>query len=283
VRDGIITLRRSAFDRAAGSPAYAHWRNPDDRASFDVGPLIERIAADGDDLFVTRGGSGDLGLTLTRGEELLAAIGAVGRRVHGFRINDDPRAQDEWLLPLQSDLEDPAVRLVWLDAGEADIWKRIEALRADLDRPCSPPGERFLVAVAGGNAAQRQAVVSGIRRRPPTSPDPRAQFVIVSDRFKTRDEWVQFITGLPGNRPADLSVRFTLADRSVDVVERHGTFLKPWHLFVSLVDTPGIPGRHSHVAIVREHSQIDATMVKDACDAVTRGLHRRRWDYESDT
>jgi hypothetical protein len=120
VRDGIITLRRSAFDRAACSPAYAHWRNPDDRASFDVGPLIERIAADGDDLFVTRGGSGDLGLTLTRGEELLAAIGAVGRRVHGFRINDDPRAQDEWLLPLQSDLEDPAVRLVWLDAGEAD-------------------------------------------------------------------------------------------------------------------------------------------------------------------
>lgn len=282
VRDGVVTLHRSQFDRASNSPASARWRNPDHRASFDVGPLIERIAADGDVLFLTRGGSGDLGWMLTRAEELLAAVGALGPGVPGFEIEDDPRAHDEWLFRLKYSLDDPAVRLVWIDAGEADVVKQLESLREELPTGTTP-SERLLIAVGGGTATQRQAVAAGFRAQPPISADRRLRLEVVSERFRTPDEWTNFIRGLPHNRPADLHVRFTSARRSVDVVERHGAFVEPWHLFVSLVNTPGIPGRHSHVAIVRDHPQIDRTMVKDACDAVTRGLHRRRWEYETDS
>jgi hypothetical protein len=95
---------------------------------------------------------------------------------------------------------------------------------------------------------------------------------ISTDRVATLDERLAHVRTLPNPRLPDPYVRFTFDDGFVDVAEGEGAFAQPWHLFVSRVYDPGIPGALSMVGVVREHPEVDPEAVEDATVSVSCGL-----------
>lgn len=122
LREGDIILQRRWPDRLAGRVRYKErFRTPLSSVSLSVGELLHRVTLDGDVLRVVRGGTGDVGLTLTRSGELLVGFGAVAGMLPGISIEDDPRIPTTGLQLLRPTLLDPQTRIVWLDSGETGV------------------------------------------------------------------------------------------------------------------------------------------------------------------
>ena len=66
--NGVITLRRTESARRVAM-AYAECQRPATWISFRIGAALETVAEDGEAWSVFRGGTGDIGMTLFRGDE----------------------------------------------------------------------------------------------------------------------------------------------------------------------------------------------------------------------
>jgi hypothetical protein len=259
--DGVVNLYRSESAVHALDEHHGSERCRALRASFRVGEALDAIVEDGDVLRVSRGGTTDLAATLFRHDDLLMGLGAVGGRRLGPRITVevDPRAGDMWWNHLAATLAREDTTLVWLDSSDASSESKLSTL------PFAP-GVRLVIAIAGTNQDERRRLhqrLSAVLR-----PMQAFERVDVDGRFKTRDEWVEYVQRLPKTRPLDLYIRFGLDGALHDVHEGEYAFTTPWHLFVEKVFTPGIPGEWSQMAVAREHPRVTEEMIVDSTKAI---------------
>jgi hypothetical protein len=92
-----------------------------------------------------------------------------------------------------------------------------------------------------------------------------SRYVDVDARFRTRDEWLEYIRNLPKSRPDDLWLRITIGAVPTTLREGAYVFVEPWHLFVRNVYEPGLPGDLSNWAIGRSGPALtQATLIESA-------------------
>ena len=262
--DGVVALHRteSAFFVAA---AYSQFERPASWISLRVGAAVEALAAEGDRLRLRRGGTGDIGITLVRNDAFILGLGAVVGLplAPSMTVHEDPRAAEVDLYHVIRTIDRPGTTLVWLDPADQNFETTINSLR-------QLPGERLVVAITGPSAGERRAVNRRVAG-PPFSSHASREFVDVEPRFATCEQWVAYLRQLPKVRPNDLYLRFSFEGGDIDVREGEQAFKRPWHLFVAKVQTPGLPGEWSQLAIVREHHAIDIQTVIDSTRMVASG------------
>ena len=263
--DGMVTLHRteSAIHVAV---TYTQFERPARLVSIPVGALLEAVAKEGDLLRLRRGGTGDIGITLFRGDDFLMGLGAVVglQLAPTMTIHEDPRAAEVELYYAAKTVDQPDTAVVWLDPADPNL----EATINNIDRL---PGERLIVAITGPSAKERRELNRRVAWPPVSSKRRSTEYISVEPRFTSCEQWVAYLRQLPTTRPKDLYLRFGFDDEEIDVREGGHAFKRPWHLFVAKVYTPGIPGEWSQLAVVREHQAIDVQTVIDSTRLVASG------------
>ena len=258
--NGVLRL-----ERTVGTHSPASWRlrepaTPVTGVAFPVGSL-GAVLNDGDRLVVSRGGTGDLGVKVVRQDAAILGLGAViGPFAPAIEITDDPRAHEERFYPVKRDLDDPHVTSLWLDVTDPDLDRVVEEI------PDMAPGGRMVIAIAGGSADERSRLNQrlALGRRTSTS----TWYVDVHSRFATEGGWRAYIQGLPGARPDDLYIRFTIDGVHTDLQEGHYRERPPWQLYAHKVYRWGIPGEQSHVAIVQASLGLSQAALLEATNQI---------------
>jgi uncharacterized Zn ribbon protein len=276
LKAGTITLRsteswlsrhRNTHYRTSGQPA--------SEVSFQVGDAVAASLQDGDTLTVFRGGATELALTVVRQGTLQAAIGAVSHKPldPDTRIEEDPRAAEEWLYGRAQQLERPDTQLVWLDSSDPDYESQLRKID-------EAPGPRLVIAIAGASPEARRLLNNRIASEQRGSRHSSCYYETIDARFARPQEWLAYLRGLPTSRPRDLWIRITTG-RDVTVLrEEEYACVPPWHLFVLKVYRVGVPGEPSQLAIVRDGPSLSRQAVIDSTELIARGgiaIKRSAW------
>lgn len=266
IAGGLLTLRCTESPLRFVKRHYREWGPPASRVGFRIGDALEAVMEDGDRCRVSRDGSGDSGLTLFRGDDLVMALGAVTRHLLEGRIGieEDPRAREGELYHLPATLAERGTTLVWLHTADPRLDETIAGIPA-------LPGDRLVIAIAGSDVAERRQLNNRVATSLPQLSHAGRYYEDVDSRFSTREQWLEYLRQLPKKRPTDLYIRFDLDGQSIEVREKEQAFVPPWHLYVAKVYTPGVPGEPSHVGIVREHPGVTAQMVAASTDQIASG------------
>jgi hypothetical protein len=273
LRGGRIKLRRTEpWLLRRQSPHYGTWGPPASRVTFRVGDTIERILKDRDELTVSRGGAGDLAITVVREGTLRAALGAIAHRQldSGIKVDTDPRALAQPLYGLAEELERPDTQLVWLDASDPESQAHVRKVTA-------APGPRVVVASAGSSPEGRRRLLDRLASERLGS-FSSCSFFDVGAEFATPEAWLTYLRGLPTLRPHDLWIRISIGTEAIALHEDEYAFVSGWHLYVLKVWRCGIPGEPSQLAIVRASASVSDRNVMESTRLLASGdIAIREW------
>lgn len=258
-----VTLRRSESIFARLNEHYQRWGQPASRVSFAVGPVVSAVVEDGDLLRVTRAGTGDFIVTLTRGQRCLVALGAiVGQLGPTILLEEDPSPErrEGWLAARL--LDAPGTNFVWLDSSDSEIERQVDAM-------VEHRGKRLVVAIAGPDPQTRMRLNRQVAERSRRL-FASMSFFDVPEHFATRDAWLASV-----HRPipsgADALIRFTMAGKVVELRPGESAWLEPWHLHVARVGQFGGDGRLSSAGMALAHPAVTTEMLVTSSDAVASG------------
>jgi hypothetical protein len=250
--DSMLTLERRVGPAARLVRAVAG-RSQVAKALFEVGEAPETVLQNGDVLHLDRGAMAELSLVLMREGSLVMALGAVTKRIEraGVAIEIDPRADDVRFNYMRSLLDEPKSLLVWLDPQAGDYDRQL----AELDRI---PAHVTMVSIAArcddwqtSTAVNRRAVEDESRRR-----HWGFNYERVGTQFRTREEFIAHLRGLPERRPTDFFVRFVAEGTVAEVREGECRVHAPWVFSVCSVASPDDGWSRSHVGVARTHPSL---------------------------
>jgi hypothetical protein len=242
-----------------------------------VGSALGSILEKGDVVRLSRYGTADLAISVRNGQDVKIGLGAVGISHLGPRISveDDTRARETSLLSVIRSLDKPDTTLIWLNVADVDR----EVARRDIQN--APPG-RVVTAIPGPDPDARLQMHPRISDlRGPLPPGRSSyRYVNVDARFKTPQEWVQYVHTRPRTRPDDLWLRVNIDGASTTVREGNYALVDPWHIFVQKVYEPGVPGELSQLGIARTSPAITEKALIESTQAVaSRRIERSTRSY----
>jgi hypothetical protein len=249
---GILTFQRRVGP-AARSVRQAAGRIEIGKARFQVGKAPETVLQNGDLMYFERGPMAELSLVLTREESLIMALGTVSRPMKqaGVATEIDPRADDLRFGYMRSLLDKPHTQLVWVDPQAADYERQL----AELDR--IPPHVTMVSIAVRCDDFHTSAAVN--RRALQDQSRPRQwsfNYEEVPTRFRTREEFIAHLRGLPERRPKDFFIRFAIEGTVADVREGECRVHAPWMFSVCSVFSPNYAWSLSHVGVARTHPSL---------------------------
>lgn len=237
-------------------------------ASFDGGEALSAVLHEGDELRCWRGGTAEIGLSVTRSGSLVLGLGTLGRTPGGdITIDPDPRVEDTVQARDFRYLNRPGTRIVWLDPDRpAELEARLRQLDGDL------AGVKLLAIVARTND---HAVRSDLNRRTMGRPRPRLaamMFLTVEKRFSSLDEWLEYVRGLSPERPRDLWLRVRSGTRECLIPEGTTAMFEGWLVHVLRVYEPGLPGTLSQLGLVAADAGVTPAMLEGSTAAIAKGV-----------
>lgn len=274
VAKGLITLRST--ESWLGAKINSHfrlWGPPASLVRFAIGPAPETVLEAGDVLKLSRHATGDLAVSVHSGESLKISLGAVGpyHLSPEISVEEDPRAHETSLFDVVRSLDEPDTTLIWLNVSDVDHEASVRAIEQ------APPG-RLVIAIAGPDPDERRRMNRRVSESDRPLPPGRSscRYVDVDARFRTREEWLEYLRILPKTRPDDLWLRINIGETATTVCEGAYSFVAPWHLFVRKVYKPGVPGECSQLGIARTSPAITQTALIESTNAVaSRGIEIR--------
>jgi hypothetical protein len=261
---GMLTLERRGVPEArvravAGGSHVA-------RARFEVGEALETVLDDGDVLHLDRGAMAEVSLVLLREDHLVMALGAITRQIEraGLAIEVDPRADDVRFYYMRSLLDDRSSQLVWLDPQASDYEQQL----AELDQI---PAHITMVSIAArcedwqtSAAVNRRAVQGGGRRW-------SFNYERVGTQFRTREEFIAHLRGLPERRPTDFFLRFVADGTVAEVREGECQVHEPWLFSVFSVASPNDAWSRSQVGVARTHPSLTPDRLQTSVRLILEG------------
>ncbi|HEY7475309.1 MAG TPA: hypothetical protein VH679_09890 [Vicinamibacterales bacterium] len=261
---GTLTLVRTQFEWPG---VFRRDRDPlTARVALPVGPAFEAVLQDEDEIRTLREGTGDLAATLTRNGQLQIALGAVHGLLAsaGITVEMDPRARDVDFYGVARMVKRPDVKLFWLDPGDPNL----ELHLAEINH-VSPDVQTVIVVARGGDRAKLRDLNQRVFS--PRRPHGSWWFEVAPERVRTESDLMAYLEQLPGTRPEDLWLRFTIDGRTHEVREGEYQQQDPWHLFVARVYTPGIPGELSQLGVARVHPALSAETFTSSVRRIATG------------
>ena len=265
VADGRVTItRRQRSVLRRSRPVSALQRVS---ASFDGGAALRTVLRQGDRLACWRGGTAEIGLSVSRGGSLALGLGALGGKPgSGVTIEHDPRVEEIELAGRIHYIDRCGARIVWLDPDSPD---EFEAKLRELDGDLAGVDVLAIVVRTDDTAVSR-----AVNRR--TMMEPRFDvgatvFVTASARFSSVEEWLAYGRALSTERPRDLWLRVRLGDREQLVAEGTTAMVDDWLVHVHRVYEPGIPGRQSQLGLVPADAGVTPAMLESSTVAMANG------------
>ena len=260
VIDGRVTMTRRGGNFPNRSQVVS--------ASFDGGEALRQVLRHGDRLACWRGGTAEVGLSVSRAGALVLGLGTLGSMPGSDIIIDhDPRVEERELACDIRYIDRPGTRIVWLDP---DRPSELTAHLRDLDDNLA--GVKVLAIVVRTND---QAVSLELNRRTMERHRPSlgaTVFLTASARFSSLEEWLQYGRALSTERPRDLWLRVRRGNREQQVAEGTTATVDGWLVHVLRVYEPGLPGRLSQLGLVAADAGVTAAMLESSTAAIAKGL-----------
>ncbi len=238
------------------------------RAGFDAGEALAAVLRQWDRLACWRGGTGEIGMSVTRGGSLVLGLGTLGRAPGAnVTIDHDPRVEERQLACDMRYMDRPGTHIVWLDP---DRPRELAARLRELDGGF--PGVNRLAIVV---RADDRTVTLELNRRT-MGPHRRGLgatiFLTAAKRFSGLEEWLQYARALSTERPRDLWLRVRCGSRDCQVVEGKTAAIDDWLVHVLRVYEPGLPGSLSQLGLVRADAGVTPAMLERSTAAIANGL-----------
>ena len=237
-------------------------------ASFDGGEALKAVLREGDRLACWRGGTAEIGLSVTRAGSLVLGLGTLRDKPGGdITIDHDPRVEESQLAGSIRYIDQPGTHIVWLDPARPS---ELEAHLRELDAGLT--GVNVLAFVVRTDDV---AVMLELNRR--TMGRHRSGlggtvFLTAAERFSDVEEWLQYGRGLSTERPRDLWLRVRVGKRECQIPEGTTATVDGWLVHVLRVYEPGLPGRLSQLGLVPADAGVTPAMLQGSTGAVANGL-----------
>jgi hypothetical protein len=256
VTNGRVTIIR----RWAGAAAST--------ASFDAGEALRAVLREGDRLACWRGGTAEIGVSVTRAGSLVLGLGTLGGAPGGdITIDHDPRIEERTLAGDLRYLDRPGTHFLWLDPHRpSELAARLRELDGDFTGV-----NRLAIVVRSDDSA----VIRELNRRTMGRPRPglsSAMFLTAAERFSTLEEWLHYGRSLSTERPRDLWLRIRSGSRDCLVPEGRTVTCDGWLVHVLRVYEPGLPGRQSQLGLVQADAGVTQAILERSTSAVATGL-----------
>lgn len=238
---------------------FRRWGPPRTSVLFEVGNAPAAVMQEGDQLFFHRHGTGDYALTIIRNQSLILGVGSIVRLSLGkeIQVEEDARVKELRLYELAGDLDrldDLESQVVWLEIGQGDLDRQLELLRR------APVCDHLIVAIKRIGGEQEEPHDFWERVMDCTEAGIVAYYEVDS-RFSEKQAWIDFVMGLPRERPNDLHLSFATGQERTNLCEGEEAYIGSYYARVERVYRRGIPGKLSSLGIGLLSSALTKDMI----------------------
>jgi hypothetical protein len=259
VIDGRVTMTRRQRETLK--------RRVVSQTSFDGGETLKALLRQGDRLACWRGGTGEIGLSVSRAGSLVLGLGTLGDMpASDISIHHDPRVEERELACEIRYIDRPGTHIVWLDPDRPSDF---EAHLRKLEGALPIVNVLAIVVRTDDNAVSLELNrrIMG-RHRPGLG---ATVFLRAAKRFSGVEEWLQYGRALSTEPPRDLWLGIRSGKCECLVPEGTTATVDGWLLHVLRVCEPGLPGRLSQLGLVAASAGVTAAMLERSTEAIAKG------------